>query len=60
MIAFNITITDREKENYIGALSDFLCWIEGFKAAGGKYLPETEAAFIRLKSSISDAKEISE
>ena len=29
-------------ENYSMALSDVLCWLDGFTAAGGAYSPQTQ------------------
>ncbi len=28
-------------QSYSDSLSDFLCWIEGFQAGGGKYSPQS-------------------
>jgi len=34
-------ITPDEAEKYSDAISDVVCWLDGFKAAGGVYYPDS-------------------
>lgn len=33
--------TKEQCDTFTNALSDFLCWIEGFQCGGGKYTPQS-------------------
>jgi|GEM_PF-5754989 len=37
----NHTFTPDQCTTYAESLSDFLCWMEGFRAAGGTYSPQS-------------------
>ena len=38
----SVNIRKAEAERYIAALADILCWMQGFKAAGGQYSGDLE------------------
>lgn len=42
----------KELERFDFALSDVLCWMSGFKAAGGDYSPGTEGALRDLRDAL--------
>lgn len=41
-----------DKERFEDALSDVLCWLNGFKAGGGEYSPETQLVLRDLRDKI--------
>jgi hypothetical protein len=49
-----LKITQKEIQSYSSALSDFLCWIDGFEAAGGKYSPGSKEEIRTLSIKLKD------
>jgi hypothetical protein len=47
-------ITEKEAENYSDALSDVLCWMDGFKAGGGVYFPDSVETLRNLNLRMKD------
>lgn len=43
-----------QAKEYQEALSDFLCWIDGFKAAGGTYSPGSHERLRELNAKLKD------
>lgn len=44
-------------EGYTNALSDLLCWMDGFQAAGGKYSPSTLEVLRDLNCAIKSVQQ---
>ena len=54
------TLSAERAEAVSSAISDFLCWIQGFKAAGGEYSGDCETLRdfnIKVKEAIRKEKE---
>lgn len=49
MKTVTINFAEPDIERFDCALSDFLCWVAGFKAAGGSYSPATEGSIRDLR-----------
>jgi len=51
-LVYNLSL--KEAESFSDALSDVVCWLSGFKSAGGVYAPESMEVLrdlnIKLKS----------
>lgn len=50
-----LVISESKKDDYDNALSDFLCWISGFKAGGGTYSPGSEGVIMDLRDNVRRA-----
>lgn len=51
----SLVILKSKQERFDYALSDLMCWLDGFIAAGGKYKPETEETLRDLHGTIKRA-----
>ena len=47
--------SQEEMENFIDAVSDALCWLDGFKAGGGEYSPSSVHTLRDLNIRLKDA-----
>lgn len=50
-----VVATQADLDRFDLALSDFLCWIGGFQAAGGDYHPGSDGALRDLRAAIGRA-----
>lgn len=55
MKRFSMILSEGDRERYDSALSDFMCWIDGFKAGGGTYSPGSEYVLRDLNAAIKRA-----
>ena len=49
---FCLTIHEDKRESWDDALSDVLCWMNGFISAGGNYSPETLGQLKDLRDAV--------
>lgn len=52
-----LTISNEDKERFDYALSDILCWLDGFTQGGGAYSPDSQNALRDLRDVIRRAYE---
>jgi hypothetical protein len=52
-----LTITNEDKDRFDYALSDILCWLNGFTQGGGTYSPESQNTLRDLRDVIRRAYE---
>jgi hypothetical protein len=51
----SIALTKENQQRFDYALSDIMCWLDGFIAAGGKYAPDTQEVLRDLHGVIKRA-----
>ena len=51
----SLVILKSKQERFDYALSDLMCWLDGFIAAGGKYKPETQDVLRDLHGTVKHA-----
>ena len=60
MNTVSINFNKLDLERFDDALSDFMCWMGGFKAGGGKYSPGTEDSIRALRIVLNRALDLAE
>ena len=51
----SVVLPKEKHERYDNALSDVMCWLDGFIAAGGYYRPETQEVLRDIHASVKRA-----
>ena len=51
----SLTLPKEKHERFDNALSDIMCWLDGFIAAGGNYRPETQEVLRDIHGTIKRA-----